>query len=151
MAMYAMFLMTYTLFNRYTAYMAPQVIGRYDTLVSCQEAVKEADFQNVKNANEIRFAFLCVNSGQGDEATRVATQPRSRRASSCAPWVAAESDCVGQEHACHPPRLRIVVAAPQAWSGWTRGPDIVGAGSDRLRGAPRSRQARASRREAKDG
>ena len=73
--MYAMFLMTYTLFNGYTSYMAPQVVGRYDTLASCQQAVKEADFENVKSANEIRFAFLCLNSGSEADNAKLAKQP----------------------------------------------------------------------------
>ncbi len=70
--MYAMFLMTYTLFNGSITYITPQVVGRFDTLASCQQAVKEADFQNVKSANEIRFAFMCLNSGLEDDGAKMA-------------------------------------------------------------------------------
>ncbi len=73
--MYAMFLMTYTLFNGAVSYMAPQAVGHYDTLASCQQAAKEADYQNVKSANEIRFALLCLNSGLDGDNIKTTKQP----------------------------------------------------------------------------
>ena len=73
--MYVMLLMTYTLFNGNAAYMAPQPVGHFDTLVQCQQAAKEADFQNVKSANEIRFGFMCLNSGLSSESGKADKQP----------------------------------------------------------------------------
>ena len=70
-----MFLITYTLFNGSISYIAPQVVGRFDTLALCQQAVKEAEFDNVKSANEIRFAFMCLNSGLEGSDAKIAKQP----------------------------------------------------------------------------